>query len=191
MVSTAVGTVDGTPWPRLRLRPRGFDADQFRARGTRRKCERHSGNKPAAAHRDQHEVGHKLVGYLQTDCALAGDHERIVVGVNEQRAGARADFLGGAMGLEVVGARELDRLAVAARRVDLGDGGRGRHHDRRAHARARGRPGQRLPMIARRRGDSAARRLGRRQRRDSVVGPANLERAGLLQILGLEVDLRA
>ena len=109
----------------------------------------------------------------------------------------RSAALGGEPSLQgdpIVGvAIEADDLrAVALGRGALGGGRVVRHEDRRPRAAELGGERQRLGVVARRGGaDAAQRRLGLGERRDGVVGAAELERAGALQALGLQRDPRA
>ena len=90
-----------------------------------------------------------------------------------------------------VRAAQLDLGAVVARRVDLGHRRVLRHEDARVGADLARSPRDRLTVVAGARGDDARRPLVVAQRRDAVVRAAHLERAGALQVLGLQVHLAA
>ena len=161
-------------------------------RRQRRDDRRAAADQPAAA--DRHDEQVELAGVLEQlegDGAGAGHDERLVVGVDDAQPA-----LGGELRLQrgaVVGvAVEADDLgAVALRRGALGGGRVVRHEDRRVRAAEAGGERQRLGVVARRGGaDAAQRRLGLGERRDRVVGAAELERADALQALGLERDPR-
>ena len=146
---------------------------------------RHPGDQPAAADRDHHGVEVlDLGGELEPDGALAGHHERLVVGVHErqpalggERAGERLAVVGVAVELDDLGAVALGGRALGRGRV-------ARHEDRRPRAvLARG-EGQRLGVVAR--GDRAH-AVGT-QRGHGVEGAAELEGAGALEVLGLQGD---
>ena len=88
-------------------------------------------------------------------------------------------------------AAELDCGAVAARRLDLRDRRVRGHEDRGRHAEQRRREGDALRVVAGAGRDDAAQPLVRVERRDPVVRAADLERAGALEVLRLQVDVRA
>ena len=76
--------------------------------------------------------------------------------------------------------------AVVARRVDLRHRRVLRHEDRRADPELARRPGDRLAVVARARRDHAGGALLVAERRELVDRAAHLERAGALQVLGLQ-----
>ena len=132
-----------------------------------------------------------LLGELEPDRPLARDHPFVLEGVHERRARAldvrlrRGDRV-----LEAL-ARELGRAAVRARCLDLRHRRVLRHEDRRRGAGLACRPRDRLAVVACARGDDAGAPLLLAERRDRVVGAADLERARALQVLRLEEDLAA
>ncbi|MCY1361949.1 hypothetical protein D9M69_486450 [compost metagenome] len=123
--------------------------------------------------------------------ALAGDHFRIVVGVDVdvalllhqlQRIRQR---LGEGVAVQ-------HRLAAAgAHALHLQFRGGARHHDGRLDAQLAGGQRHALRMVAGGGGDHAALQLLAGQLRQLVVGAANLEGEHRLQILALEQDLVA
>ena len=161
-------------------------AHQARVRLHRPDRKRDAGGEPASADRDDHrlEVGN-LLQELQTDRSLSRDHLLVLEGVEEGRV----------LGLGVVergGERLLERLAVqlrlrtvVPRRFDLRHRRVVRHEDAREHAGLARRPGNRLAVVARARGDDAGGVLLRAQKRDLVDRAADLESAGALEVLGL------
>ena len=141
-----------------------------------------SGVRPSAA-RSSHD--------LAADRALAGDHQRIVVGRHQRRrcgvrrCRARSPRDPRARDRRARPRRRAPRCARAwARRIR-------RHDDDRRHAEDARRRRHALRMIAGREGHHAAGALVHRDRRQLVVGAAELERAGALQGLGLEEHARA
>ena len=88
-----------------------------------------------------------------------------------------------------VRAVEDDLGAVLEARRDLRRHGAGGHHDRHRHARLATGPRVGLARVAGRDRDRAAAPLVGRQRLDPRQRRARLERAGLLEMLGLEVQL--
>ena len=88
-----------------------------------------------------------------------------------------------------VGALKLGLRAVVLRRLDLRHRRVLRHEDRRLDAGLARGPGDRLAVIAGAGRDDAGAALAPRERRDLVDGAADLERAGALQVLGLERDV--
>jgi hypothetical protein len=83
---------------------------------------------------------------------------------------------------------EVDAGAVAARVRHLDEGRRLRHDDGRRDAEPAGVVCQRLGVVARARGDHAARPLLRAQAEQPVQRAPLLERAGALQVLQLQVQ---
>ena len=132
-----------------------------------------------------------LVEQLEAERALAGDHVGVVERVDEHRAGALGELGGQSQ-------RRLDRRAleddirpVAARREQLRHRHAERHEDRRRDAERLGRERDALRVVAGGCRDHAARALLGGQPRQPVGGAADLERAGALQVLELEVHRHA
>ena len=94
------------------------------------------------------------------------------------------------VGVVVVVPAEHDGGAELARRLHLAERGGLRHHDGRVHAEPLGVEGDRLRVVACACGDDSALALFGGQQRELVRGTALLERAGAVQVLELEVDLR-
>ena len=155
--------------------------------------ERDAGGEPAAADRDEHRVDVvHLLGELEADRPLAGDDDA------DPRTGGRTSRRVSATYARAASRRVLDRRArqldlgaVVARRLDLRHRRVLRHEDARVRADLARRPRDRLPVVAGARRDDAGRALLGRQRRDPVVRAADLERAGALEVLRLEMHLAA
>ena len=119
---------------------------------------------------------------------MAGDDVRIVERMDEREAALVAQGLHALEGLADVGPVQHDLGAVAQARLDLRtDRARG-HHDDAMNARLRRRPRVRLGGVAGRQGDDAGVPLRRGQRRHAGQRAARLERAGLLEVLRLEIE---
>ena len=87
---------------------------------TRLERDRDAADESAAAHGDDDgvEVRH-LLDQLEADGALAGDHARVVEGMDEDETALGLDLPGARIGRVVVVAVEDDLGAVAARRRHL------------------------------------------------------------------------
>ena len=110
---------------------------------------------PAAPDRDDEHVElRQLVGQLEPDRPLAGDHVVVLERVDERRAGVRPLTRRG-LRLVVALAGQHDLGAVAPGRLDLRHRRVLGHEDRRLDARLARRPGHRLPVVAGARGDDA------------------------------------
>ena len=122
--------------------------------------ERHAGDEPAAADRDDQRVEIRNGGeHLERRRALAGDHLRIVVGMHEHEPTLVRQRVRDA-------GRVLERFALehhlgaeGARVLDLRAGREARHHDDGADAEPLGVVGDALGVIARRHRDHAGRAL--------------------------------
>ena len=106
----------------------------------------------------------QLLGELEPDRPLSGDHALVLEGVHERRAGRVDVLLRRGHRLVEADADELDPRAVVARRVDLRHRRVLRHEDRRGDPGLARRPRDRLAVVACARGDDAGRALLRRQR---------------------------
>ena len=127
---------------------------------------------------------------LQTDRPLTGDDPRMVERRHDvQPPGARLRL---GAGLAVGRRRSVeDHLCAERPRAVHLDTGRGcRHHHDGRHTDEAGRQRNRLRVVTRRIGDDAATAFRLPQLRDEVVGTADLERAGRLQVLALGPDRR-
>ena len=172
-------------WATLRNR-----ADHAHFRLERLDGERHTGTKTATAQRHDHvgDVRHVFEDF-KADGALTAQHLVIVEWRHVDHAFGVAQFLGAGCGF-------VEHLAVQhhvctvrlggvnlQRRSDL------RHADRCLRTTFASRIGHALRMVARGSGDNAASQLLITQGCDLVVGAANLERSGDLEILRLEQNL--
>ena len=165
-----------------------FDAEDLDRRAQPLDVGSDAGNEPAAADRHEHRVD-RVRGLTQdfhSDRALARDHVRIFVGVDE----AEPACLSQALRLDVrfvVGiAVQVHFRSAGLDRVDLDLGGRGRHDDHRRAAELLGGKGHALSVIAGRRGDDSARERRSGQIRHLVVGAAALEGEHRLHVLALQ-----
>ena len=161
------------------------------SRSARLDGERDAGGQSAAGRGDHHDIGRKaeraeILDDLAAGGALAGDDQRVVIGRHQNGAASRGDFAGDRFAVVACaivehdfGAERRGALAFGARRV-------ARHHDHARHAEEPCRGRNALGMIAGRERDDAADALCRRDRRELVIGAAELERSGALQRLGLE-----
>ena len=142
----------------------------------------------AAADGDEDRVDRPLAlaQDLHADRALPGDDVRVVVRMDERRAGLLLQRLRVLVRVRIGVAVQDD---VAAARLDRGDLDvrRGhRHHDRRAARQPLRGERHALRVVARGRGDHALRALGGRQVRHLVVRAAQLEREHRLLVLALQ-----
>jgi hypothetical protein len=128
---------------------------------------------------------------LHRDGALARDHFRVVVGMDESEPAPAAQRPRVDVGLVVgIAAQHHGRSARLDRRdLDLGRGDR--HHDGGAAAEPPGGERHALRVVAGGSGDDAALQRRRGELRHLVVGAAQLEREHRLQVLALEQDARA
>ena len=181
-----VFAVQGIPerWVERGLRPDDLDCGLARAGG-----DRGAGNKPAAADGDHQriEVG-RVLQHLQCDGALARDHQRVVIGMDEGQAALAANGFGAKLRLRYRLALEHHLGAVRLRRLHLHEWRCHRHDDGGRNAQPGRVIGNRLRVVARRHGDDAAPALGCAQRCKLVEGAAILERVGNLEIFVFDVD---
>ena len=168
----------------LRLDP--VDADRWPALLDRG---RHAGDQSPTTDAHDHyvEVG-QVLDHLEADRTVAGDHRRIVEGVHELEAFGIADPFELGQQFADVRAVQDDPGTVATARVDLRTNGAGGHDDGHRDTRRAAGPGIRLTCVPGRQRDDAPcpGRLG--QGRDPVRHPARLERSGLLELFGLEIQ---
>ncbi len=148
----------------------GLHADKARTRTAGSERDRDSGRKTAAADREDERLDRRqLVGELETERPLAGDHGRVLERVHERRAG-------------LVGARQCQRErlvepgpgehslgAVVARRLDLGHRCVLRHEHGRLDPELPRRPRDRLAVVAGARREHARRALARRRASSSLL----------------------
>ena len=123
--------------------------------------------------------------------ALAGDDLRIVVRMNQHGAGFfLEDFAGGVARSDAIFAFG-DAAAVGFDGLTLGAGRGAGHDDPRGNTPTAGGERNGCGMISRRYSDDAALRLFVGERENGVGGAAEFKRAGFLQILALEKQVRA
>ncbi len=165
----------------------------------------HSGHRRPALHRRRGAAdqpapadGHKhhvelvdLLQQLQRRGSLTGHDVQVVEGVDQVQAplGRQAKHHRFARGRRDALGDHLGAVGAGGR--DFGGIGVGRHHDHRAGAGLRRGERDRLAVVARAHRDHAAGARRRLQRQQRVEGPARLERANPLQVLGLGEHLAA
>ena len=137
-----------------------LDADEPQLRAQRTERDRDPGSQPAAADGDQHRLRVRhLLGKLEPDRSLAGDHALVLERVHEGRSGLLDAPHRRCERLLEAGADEDLLGAVADRRLDLRHRRVLRHEDRRVHAELARRPRDRLAVVAGTRSDDARRAL--------------------------------
>ena len=151
--------------------------------------DRHAGGEATAAERYDHarEVGH-VVDQLEPERALPRHHHRIVERMAEREPGRVG--VGACRGHRLVHARAalVHDGAERAARLDLRDRRAGGHEQLAGHAVEQRGHRERLRVVAGAAGGHAA--AGRvAERGERVHRAADLERAGSLQVLGLQHDV--
>ena len=152
--------------------------------------EGHAGNQAAAAdgHDDRVHIPH-LLENLQADGALTGDDLVVVKGVDKGRAGLLLGLDRGGVGV-VVGAVHQDHLGPQALGgLHFADGRRIGHIDHAPRPLPGGGQRHALGMVAGAAGDDARLLLLLSQLADLIVRAPELEAAGDLEVLGLQVQL--
>ena len=151
-----------------------------------------AGDQAAAAdgHDQRVEIG-RLFQQLKAEGALPRDHGLVVVGVYEGQFSVLGQALGEGRSLREAGAMQQHFGAEHARLLHLGVGRGAGHDDGDRYAQPRSVMGQRLRMVSGGHGHDAAATLRRVHGQQPIQGAAFLERCGELQILELEVQLRA
>ncbi len=151
-------------------------------------CEADARSEAASADRDDHGLRiRELLGELEPDRALSGDHVQVLVGMDEGRSGLLDVREGGGHGFLERLACQLGAGPVVAGRVDLGHRRLGGHEDRGLDPRLAGGPGDGLSVVPRACGHDPGLALRCAQAFDLVDGAADLERARSLEVLGLQV----
>jgi hypothetical protein len=145
-----------------------------------------------AAATDRHDHGIHIVERihdLEADRALASDDILVVVGMYERGARLLLETHCLVVGI-VVGARNEPHLGTEAAGVlDLHDRRAVRHADDALDAHVGGSQGHALGMVSGRAGDDALVERLLRKLRNLVVGTPQLEGAGDLEVLCLEIEL--
>ena len=136
---------------------------------------------------DRAEAGHRAQD-LRGDRPLARDDRRIAEGMEQRPPLGRGELARDLMGILVGAVDQADVAAVLANGLHLRHRRVRRHAERRAHAGALRRERDRLRMVARAGGHDAGRPLVIGEVRHRVRGAADLERAGHLEVLGLQED---
>ena len=146
-------------------------------------------NKPAAADGYQNHVHiRQLLQNLQADGALSGHDPIVVKGVNKRQPLLipQAHSLG--IGIVIHAVHQHHIGPVAAGGLDLGNGGGGRDADGGGDVHIPGGKAHALGMVARGAGDDAPALLLVGQGGDLIVCAPQLEGAGLLQAVGLQIE---
>ena len=154
--------------------------------------ESHAGDQAAAAdgHDDRIHIG-QLVQDLQADGALARDDQLVIVGVDEGHAGLLLELDGAVVGVVVGTLDQLYLRAQALGAFHFHNRGTVGHADHTFNAHAGGGQRHALGMVAGRAGDHALGAFFLAQLADFIVGTADLEAAGHLQVFGLQVEICA
>jgi hypothetical protein len=148
-----------------------------------------SGRQAAAADgNDDRADLRALLDDLEAERALAGDDVRVLERVDQDAPGTLRVLLRAGQRLLDVGAAQQDLRAVATRRLLLRQRGALGHEHGRPGAQQPGRERNALRVVARAGRHDAPGALGVGEPGDPQVRPADLERAGPLQVLALEVD---
>ena len=163
-----------------------LNGDDFNLRHQLFNQHRHACRQPAAAHWDEDAVEMGiLLQQLKRQRALPGNHHRVI----ERRHPGEAlllrqlDRFG--FGFVKVRAVEQHFSAKTAHRVDFDIRGGNRHHDQRFQTQTSRRERHALRMVARRRGNDAARFLLIRQPGHHRVGTAQLKAVHRLAVFAL------
>ena len=152
----------------------------------------HAGDQAAAADGDNDGVHVlDLLGQLQSNGALPGNHVGVVKGVDEGIALLVPQFQRPAVGVVVDALHQTDFRAVAAGGLHLGDGGPVGQADDGLDAVALGGQCHTLGVVSGGTGDDAPRLLLLRQLGHFIVGSADFKGAGDLQIFGFQIQLPA
>ena len=174
---------------RHRVGSLGLDPVDADPRTTGLESRRHARDQPPATDTDDGdvEVG-QVLDEFEPGRPVPGDDRRIVEWVDQHEAFGVADPLQLGEGLADVGAVEHDPCPIAEAGLHLGADGAGRHHHRHRDPGRPPCPRVGLPGVAGRQGDRATGRSFGTERRDPVGHPTGLERPGLLEVLGLEIE---
>jgi hypothetical protein len=151
-----------------------------------------AGDQAAAADRGDHRIDLGAVFQdFQADGALAGNHQRIVEGVDQGQILFRGVGQGEFLGLAVAFAGTQYRRAQRFGALDLGHRRAHRHHDGGGDAQLSGMPGDALRVISGGHRDHPGAARLRRQADQLDQRAARLEGAGELQVLELQADVDA
>ena len=167
-----------------------LDADDFDLGAHGFRCECHARGEAAAA--DGHEDGVYVLEFVddfERRRSLPQEHVAVVERMDVDIALLRLQFERALVGVIEGVACKHDFSAVGARRLDLEERRRGGHTDDGFDAESLGSERDALRVVAGGRGDDALGAFLIRQMSDLVVGAAHLERAGVLKILGLQIDV--
>ena len=172
-----------------RIRARRLDAVDPDPRPRLAQGDGDPADQAATAHGDHDDVDlGQVLEQLEAARPVAQQDLRVVVGMDEDEAAFLAQPLEVLERLADVRAVQDDLGAVLAARVHLRLDRGERHDDRHRHARLAAGPRVGLSGVAGRDRDRAAGPLVRREGGDPGQRGARLERAGLLEVLGLQVE---
>src|SRR5581483_4191477 len=188
----AADALRAAPRSRERVGALGLDADDFGAAAGAAARNRAAAGAAAAANRHEDHVDvRRLFDDLETVGADAGDEQRLDGRVDVPPRTLGEDLLEPLARLvEVAAVFDQLRAQRAHRRVLLGIVAE-RHDDRARYPFALTRERNRLPVIARRRGDDADAAFLGRQAANQVEAAAHLDRAGRVVVLVLDADVEA
>ena len=177
---------------RERAGTRRLDADEPDRRVRLGDREGRTGEQAAAAHghHDRVKIG-AVQEHLPGDRALTGDDGRIIEGMDVDCATLRGEVARRRECLVVAGACDDHLRARALDRGQLGERHAAREDDARGDAERSGTDRDTQSVVASGRGDHAAPALRRIEHEEPRERAAQLEGAGALQVLELEVDLAA
>src|SRR4029079_1403473 len=174
---------------RHRVRALGLDTDDPGSGTTRLHGRGDAADQSPTPDADDDDIDVRyVIDDLETDRPVAGDHRRIVERMDECEPFDVADALHLRERIAHVLAMQDHARAVVEARVDLGADRALRHDDGHRYAGGCTGPGIRLTGVAGGERDCPTKPGLLGERRDPVRHPARLERAGLLKMLGLEVE---
>ena len=177
---------------RDRVRTLGLHADDLHAGIDLLDARGHTGEQSAAAGRHDDDVRRGQVAEdLQTERALTRNDLGVVVRVQERGVLLLADLARPGIGIIIAVAREHNGRAVALGGLRLGDRRGLGHDDRGRDAEAVRGVGHALRVVSGGRGDDRAGLAALDKGGDLVARAADLERAGLLAVFVLEIDIAA
>ena len=177
---------------RDRVRALGLHADDLHAGIDLLDARGHTGEQSAAAGRHDDDIRRGQVAEdLQTERALTRNDLGVVVRVQERGVLLLADLARLGIGVVIAVAREHDGRTVALGGLRLGDGRGLGHDDRGRDAEAVRGVGHALRVVSGGRGDDRAGLAALDKGGDLVARAADLERAGLLAVFVLEIDIAA
>src|SRR5262245_5348242 len=176
-----------------RVRSARLDADHFDGWPKRLHVAADARNQTTAAnrHEDRRDVAEPMTQDFVTDRSLAGNHQWVVEGVDEDHPALFRQLVATYLGVGVAVPGEDDLRSEIANGVYLDLRGRLRHDDERVKAEMAGSECHALRVIAGAGRDDAAPAFISAQVRDAVVGATQLVTEDRLEIFALEKHLVA